>query len=374
MREGNLYILGAGASIGAKRYPENRFGQDKQMPSGNNFFYDVFQLEKSSKSGLDFMNSLDMTYEGLSKIIIQAWKLNPETEFHEKEQWQGINIEDVFTFFDIGEKLYSKNSGYRRAFKQGKDNLTDFIFLMITMRTIGQRCLYLEKLFSHIKDIDNIISFNWDPIAETTLEFLNKTHYQNYLQLFKDEKIKIKKFSKKGLILKLHGSINWMICNNKNCIKYNRNQLIFGASDNKLSSLSISDFDKCKYCGNRLEVNIIPPSSNKISIHKDSFINKQWLLAREKLKFIKKLIFIGYSFPPTDFYSEWLFRQINFLIDDKNEFINMDIDIVNPDIFDKNSLTYERYHSIFKGHNLHYFKDLKSYVNCNQMGGSHVVS
>jgi hypothetical protein len=362
MQKSNLYILGAGASIGANRYPKNRFGQNMQMPSGKNFFYDVLQLEKPNKSGLDFINILDEMYESLSKIIIQAWKLNPEKEFYEKEQWRGVNIEDVFTFLEIGEKLYNKNSGYKRAFKRGRDSLIDFIFLAIAMRTIGQRCLYLEKLFSNIDEIDNIISFNWDPIAETTLEYLNKTHYQNYLQLFKDSKIQIKKYSKKGLILKLHGSVNWMICKNKNCTKYNKKQLIFGALDNKLSSLSMSDFNKCKYCGNRLEVNIVPPSSNKISIHKDSFIHKQWLLAREKIKFIKKVIFIGYSFPPTDFYAEWLFRQINFLIDDKNKSINIDIDIVNPEIFNKNSLTYERYHTIFKGHNLQYFMDLKSYI------------
>ena len=105
-----LYILGAGASIGANRFPNDDLFLDKKMPSGKNFFYDVFEIAQPSKGGLDFFNILDMTYEGLNLLIQQVWKLNPDRQAWDKKQWENINIEDVFTFIDVGTKIYRKNS------------------------------------------------------------------------------------------------------------------------------------------------------------------------------------------------------------------------------------------------------------------------
>jgi hypothetical protein len=366
MKKTTLYVLGAGASIGANRYPRDIYFQDHSMPSGPNFFYDLFLIEKPSKPELDFMNSLDMTYTGLNKIIVQAWKLPPDRQFWDKNVWKGVNIEDVFTFFDVGEKIYGKGSPYNKAFKKSKEDLMHFIFLMITMRSVGQRCHFLNKIFlKNLGDQDSIISFNWDTLAETTLEYLQKPHYKNYLSLFKSNKLDEAKLSKKGLLLKLHGSINWMYCTNKHCKKFNKVQIIKGRGD-KLITLSLGELDNCKYCGSKMKVNIIPPTSNKIGIHKDSFIHKQWLICREKFRYTSKLVFIGYSFPSTDFYSEWLFRQINFLMIDKDQFVKMEIDVVNPEMLDHKSLTYQRYYNIFRGHKINIFKDLKSY--CAHIG------
>ncbi len=354
--------MGAGASIGANRFPKDSYSLDKKMPSGKNFFYDVFEIQKPSKGGLDFFNILGMTYEGLNLLIQQAWKLNPDRQAWDKKQWENINIEDVFTFIDVGTKIYRKNSNYGKFFEHARKSLIKFIFIIISMRTLGQRCLYLEKLFGKLNDEDSIISFNWDTLADTTFEYLSNSQYQNYLSLFTNRSIDIRKYKKKGLLLKLHGSVNWMTCSNRKCKSYNLIQLITSTKYSDLKRLSLSDFDGCKHCGNKLEVYIIPPTSNKIDIYKNSFIHKQWLLVREKLRHISKLVFIGYSFPLTDFYAEWLFRQINFLIDTEKKFVQVNIDIVNPEVMNKKSTTYKRYKYIFKGHRFNFYENLKSYV------------
>jgi hypothetical protein len=357
-----VYILGAGASIGAKRFPTKYFSQNRKMPSGKNFFSDIFENPGASKNGLDFFNIMDHLYEGLSLLIQQSFKLNHERQFWDKNEWKNINIEDVFTFIDIGTSLYSKNSKYRKVFNLNRENLIDFIFISISMRTLGQHCKYLVKLFRNISNDDNIVTFNWDTIADTTLEYLKAEHYKNYISLFSKDKINYKEYIRKGLLLKLHGSLNWMVCKNKLCEYFRRMQLITSKKDTSLKNLSLGDFKDCPYCGNKMEIYIIPPTSNKIDIYKNNFISKQWLIVREKLKYIEKLVFIGYSFPPTDFYSEWLFRQINFLVDKDNKFQTYDIDVVNPECMNKRSITYQRYKSIFKKHKAKYYKDLESYI------------
>lgn len=357
-----LYILGAGASIGAKRFPTKYYEQKRNMPSGQNFFSDIFEQPGASKNGLDFFNIMGELYEGLNQMIQQAWKLDPERQFWDRNEWKNINIEDVFTFIDIGTSLYPRNSHYRKIFELSRESLIDFIFISISMRTLGQRCEYLEKLFKDIKNDDNIITFNWDTIVDTTLEYLKTEHYNNYLSLFHNNKIHYKKYAKKGLLLKLHGSLNWMICQNKVCDYFKKIQIITSQQDTSLKNLSLSDFKDCPHCGNRMEIFIVPPTSNKIDIFRNNFISKQWLIVREKLRFTKKLVFIGYSFPPTDFYSEWLFRQVNFLIDKNKNFQTFEIDVINPDCITKRSVTYHRYKRIFNRHNVKYYKDLKSYV------------
>ena len=73
---------------------------------------------------------------------------------------------------------------------------------MISMRTLGQRCLYLEKLFENLNDEDSIISFNWDTLADTTLEYLSNTQYQNYISVFSKRSFDIRKYKNKELLLK----------------------------------------------------------------------------------------------------------------------------------------------------------------------------
>ena len=360
-----MYILGAGASIGAKRVPQNPNNLKSRMPSCLNFFYDCGLFDKPKDPDSDFLNLIPFIWEGLNQIIERSWRLNSNIQTFEKHEWKGVNIEDVFTFLDTGEKLYQKNNKIYKAFKSAKKSLIEYIFLEICMRSLGQRCEYLEKLFKNISDKDSIISFNWDTIAEVTLEYLNLPHYKNYLDLSINNKFTVHDFFQKCLLLKLHGSVNWMACLNKRCSLYNKNQIILSNKTRKVKDIKLDDFDKCSECGGKLSKNIIPPTSNKISIYKDSYMHRLWLLAREKLRFYKRLVFIGYSFPPTDFYSEWLFRQINFLHDRDAKFAIMDIDIVNPEILDKRSITYNRYYSIFKGHRIRKFNDLEEYVKKN---------
>lgn len=71
---------------------------------------------------------------------------------------------------------------------------------------------------------------------------------------------------------------------------------------------------------------------------------------------ISTAIFIGYSFPNTDFYAEWLFRQFQFV-----ERPNPRIVVVNPEMNDESSRTWQKYHSVFQGYEITAFETLKDF-------------
>jgi len=113
---------------------------------------------------------------------------------------------------------------------------------------------------------------------------------------------------------------------------------------------------KCPKCGNKHGGPfIVPPSSQKF-IHRGSFLQKLWLIARDKLPLCRRLIFVGYSFPATDFYSEWLFRQIYFVDGQQPEII-----VVNPEIMKKKSQVSHRYERLFRGCKIHRFATMQSF-------------
>ncbi|MCI0329528.1 MAG: hypothetical protein L0196_01040 [candidate division Zixibacteria bacterium] len=96
--------------------------------------------------------------------------------------------------------------------------------------------------------------------------------------------------------------------------------------------------------------------SNKL-IEQNTFLHKLWLIAREKLPYAKRIVFIGYSFSPIDFYAEWLFRQLRFSTHDMPEII-----VVNPEMFKKGSPVSKRYKTIFKDFKLVKYRTLADFA------------
>lgn len=350
-----MIVLGAGASIGSKRFPI-RSSMDQirdTMPSAENFFYDLFKRNKSDNLPEGSMNSLAVHYEQLNDLITMAWNIN--TDGFEPKEWKGVNIEEVMTFLEVSSNMHLDGSEEQMVCKKAQKYLLDFLNPFMPMICEDQHCEYLLDIFCTIDKKDTVISYNWDTIAEHTLEKISAVQLKNYAKLLRSESIKIKNFFDKGLLLKLHGSFNWMLCQDKQCDLYNK--IIPPFKNKRYKLLTLRETWNCPSCkGGKLKSHIVPPVSNKM-IHKDSFMKNQWLIAREKLLYAKEIVFIGYSFPPTDFYTDWLFRQLNFIVGRPK----IKIIIVNPEYGKKNSIVTKRYNSLFKGHEIESYKTLKEY-------------
>lgn len=350
-----LLVLGAGASIGAAKYPiESSVRQaTAKMPSGENFFYDLFHQGKMDTHGERYVNSLGLTCEGVNDLIVRAWGLEKNLSRFEPEEWRQINIEDVFTFLDIGERMYPQRTSYQKGFRNCKRELASFVTFQLLHKSEGLHCERLMAVLCELKPTDSVISFNWDTIADFTLQRLDTPIYESYLHMMTAAKLRLRDYSNRGVFLKLHGSLNWLVCPNPKCHLHGKARL---AVEGK-RLLRLLEMHKCPKCGNeRCEPFIVPPTSNKL-IRPGSVLHKLWLIARQKLSSCRRIVFIGYSFPATDFYSEWLFRQIYFLNGNRPEII-----VVNPAMKKKDSDVQRRYQRLFKGCKMEVFRDLKEFT------------
>jgi hypothetical protein len=348
-----LLVLGAGASIGAAKYPiESSYRQRiSKMPSGNNFFHDLFFLGKTDTHGAEYVNSLGLTMEGVNDLIVRAWALKNNTKHFDPEEWRQINLEEVFTFLDIGERMYPRGTGYQRGFKEFKLQLEEFITMFLSVKSEGFHCEHLMHILSRLQPTDSIISFNWDTIADFTVQKSESPLYAGYHDLMKANPLRVSDFVHRGVLLKLHGSLNWFVCPNPQCTLHGKVRL--AVRDEKL--LRLLEMHKCPMCGNEGKPFIVPPTSQKFIRH-GTVLHKLWLLAREQLQYCRRIVFIGYSFPTTDFYSEWLFRQIYFIEGRLPEIV-----VVNPEIMKTRSEVSQRYQTIFRGCPIHKFSTLEAF-------------
>jgi len=87
------------------------------MPSGDNFFYDLFFQGKTDTHDKRLLNVLGLTHEGLNDLIVRAWGLDKNLSHFDPEEWKQVNIEEVFTFLDIGSRMYPPNTRYQKGFE-----------------------------------------------------------------------------------------------------------------------------------------------------------------------------------------------------------------------------------------------------------------
>lgn len=354
IKKRKIVVLGAGASIGSKRYPiKSSYDQVRTtMPSAEKFFYDLFKTNKIDNRPASSINLLGLTFEGVNDLITRSWNIN--NKGFDPTEWKGVNIEDVMTFFEVGSKMHPSGSNEQKMFTKAQEYLLSFMYPLMPMMCEEQHCEYLLHVFFGLGNKDTVISYNWDTIADFTLAASRSAQLKNYARLLRTESINPKDFREEGLLLKLHGSFNWMVCQNRQCNNYNKIKPPFQKNSYKL--LTMRETWTCSCGSSSLKPLIVPPVSNKM-IHRNSFLKNQWLIAREKLLDVSELVFIGYSFPPTDYYTDWLFRQIN-LIEQRPK---LKITVVNPEYGKRNSLVTKRYNSIFKDHDIESYKTLKEY-------------
>jgi hypothetical protein len=171
-----------------------------------------------------------------------------------------------------------------------------------------------------------IITFNWDHVPEWLL--FSKFGSLNYC-LDSDD---VKKVDKnlgnvlKGVkLLKLHGSVNWLVCENPNHPIHIYNS--WQAQKGRLNS--------CRKCGCQLYKMVVPPVWHKRAYaHR---IGELWEIAADELCAADKIVIIGYSLPIFDISAKYLLLLSTYL----NRKVRVEI-INGPDFDD------EGYKKVFK--------------------------
>lgn len=169
---------------------------------------------------------------------------------------------------------------------------------------------YLDFVKKEVKINDTIITFNYDLVFENSASELNRKI--NYYLGKKTLKASI-------LVLKLHGSVNWILCQRcKRAFKANNKYAVLESGLNSL---------KCPGCkSKKVEGAIIPPVLFKDTYY-TGWIKDLWLKAFDELSTANKVVFIGFSMSENDAYARTLFKigsntnqsdKLRYLVRNKN--------------------------------------------------------
>lgn len=314
-----VYVIGAGASHGELLKPlpglaTVSLGHPPPMISG---FFD--------KDLLDSLRYLEAEHEFRELIPhIRAARLLGDP-FGEGA-WKNLNLEEILTAVEIEREFQNPESDPGASLLVVRNGLIRYIRRIIGLCTQNTYGEYYRKLVTALKANDSIITFNWDLLLDQ--EFIPmgmiRGCYSNLLRKVRptdrwlDDHLQYDQTD--GLFLKLHGSLNWYRCGNPKCPEsfaflMDTQPCLFVCTGNTDSS--------CERCGSEMNPIIVPPVLRK-SITEDPVIRSAWGLAWRKLREASRVVVIGFSAAPTDFYTSWLLRSTVGVRE------HVRIDVINP--------------------------------------------
>lgn len=325
------YVLGAGFSYGTgHRAPVgNHF---IRMPTQDTLLQELCRFHYRKIKQLDKIASLIRQY--FSPNTYRASR-NKGSKRH--EDIYGLSLEEVITFFY--ETISSKKAApkIKIALTELQELITELIAYLSLNGKPGQNDV-LRKFADRLFKTDVIITFNWDTILDRTLSNRLKFWHPRwgYGKSVKNEfkynaRHSLKVPQKYPRLLKLHGSINWTA-----------HRWEIGSEEKLIAHAWGPDQRNFK------DVVMIPPKMIKSEIFGDipldenrpeeffgnevisrDFYTKLWSEAENHLSISRRIVFVGYSFPPADYaFGNMLRRAISRMKISLGRFPG--VDIVDP--------------------------------------------
>ncbi|MHA1410734.1 MAG: hypothetical protein ACTSQY_10595 [Candidatus Odinarchaeia archaeon] len=339
-----VYILGAGATAHAgaplgnnilKKYIEIKLQQlerDKKM----------FSKQGATSTTAQILGNFSNLHNIL--MIQPNCKFTHITPLRELLEENLPNIEDVFTLYDMALQK-DEPFLFEADIDQNiiRKDILDLLTRTIVLSTVGAlnknfTTQPYQKFVDHLTKDDVIISYNYDTLLdnailhkfgelnygfdilteENIIEPLSEEEKTKYFQSFADkEGISVEEFKAKychpkekselkfgenaPLLIKPHGSLNWLYC--PKCYRYyclRRKELI-----NKEAFLHFFPNECMDRCGGNLQQFIVPLTHHK-TFH-NPILNYLWMRVTQELSMADIVYFIGYSIPDADYTSKYYF-------------------------------------------------------------------
>lgn len=312
--EKRIFILGAGASIGHS---------NGIFPNIHTFFTKAIELGLGKE---DFFKKIqEYVHFFIGKEVTR----------------EPVNIEDVFTHFEIEIERTSNPELINHKYWLTKIISEVLLRLERKLMEANHPKGEYHSFIGHLLPQDTVLSFNWDTVLDNifgkqysfsqdaSLRIENTDlHYRNFMHYISgvgeatidrsnieppyplDGKSR-KETIEMGYFLKLHGSIDYFVCNNMSCRAYGK---LFAVPNPSRQYA-------CRECDEYVDVLIVPPVFNK-TIRQYPAIRRIWNLAKRQVEAATEIVIWGYSLPPGDYYSTWLLRQSRFMPISKFTIIN----------------------------------------------------
>jgi hypothetical protein len=260
----------------------------------------------------------------------------------------GVGLEQYFreieTRAEVGTFAKSKNKP--KDWAQRQRDLEELIRRVLLHTTCeldaGSARLHNSdvhrKILAQVKSGDTLVTFNYDTVIEESMPYVDglwdpsdgygfraSGTTLDWARMWRDKRPA--KFSRSSQVrlLKLHGSLNWTLYQNK-AVRLKPRPYVVRARN------GVPVTDKCS---------ILPPGWHK-RIDKNPF-RELWRRARLEFENCSSLAIVGYSLPETDLLARALFAEVNRLRSARGHFLHH-LYLAEP-----NSTIKDRFVTLFAG-------------------------
>ncbi len=272
-----------------------------------------------------------------------------------------LTLEGVMNHFYLEHQIFDERSqfGTSSASSSSRTNALNELLVYTLAETLeGPPCRKHAKLASSLNPGDVVWNFNYDLLMDNALYGLNKMSDSGYVMRF-DYTLTTGGWRETSdshsdvIVLKLHGSMNWLRCG-----QCGRNLLLREQkSVSAFSSTILGGGIVCPKCESKsladLHRVIVPPAGLKNFLDMD--IRYLWRTAPSCCKNTKRIVVIGYRFSDVDYELEMLLRT---MVQNKTLKANTPITIVNP----KPDMVRDKFASIFGQTNISHKNDLTEFL------------
>ena len=299
-----VFFLGAGASKAMAGLPMmTEFFDDFQREDAIQYWALNWFIKQNKHLFSDNDEGKKINLEKLFNYLFLC--LNPFADIY-SEQALDFSLNRLFI---VEEEVINRGAKVNEElsyFSQEKPTLRSFL---LNIQEQLERYMFkklhfdpgidAKKLVEQLEDGDCIITTNYDLLIDWALKRYKEDMWKRSRKLIAGEPLfPEEKERGKGLYLKLHGSLNWFVCPNKECPNHFR---IFVKE-------KVDESYYCERCGRTLKRLIIPPIFYK-NIQDYPKLGFIWDIAFERLSKADEIIFYGFSFAPSDFPISWLLRE-----------------------------------------------------------------
>lgn len=324
-----VYILGAGASTGESlRMIPGRpeMPVDTPPPLVNGFFRNSL-YQAIGYSGQHAEQDFSEAFRYIRDTMLIQDTIG-------QGAWEALDLEQVSTSLELQREFANPESDLGAYSVIARNKLIRYIWRILALCTQYKYGEHYRRLVSSLEVDDSIITFNWDLLIDQELDPADQqkpSHYSNFLSLALGKDLGggavFALTGNPGMFLKMHGSLNWLHCQNFRCP--GNSEMEFDADTqgclNRAMGIHFREM-ACERCASEMLPLLVPPLLRK-PVAENTIIRSVWGLARQRLLNAEKAVIIGFSAAPTDFYAAWLLRSTLglrenvevFLVDPKND-------------------------------------------------------
>jgi hypothetical protein len=236
------------------------------------------------------------------------------------------DLEEIFSFLDMSVTRLPAWTGHPSAVDMIRQNYPLGDLLLYVQRRLqipdDESCTKHLALFDSLTPQDTILTLNYDLVADQSLAAIEKAPDGKFPRFSRMDKLSalvgkpefmageppslLPEEQETGFFLKLHGSLDWLYCPNRECPNGSR---FFALSAEHLKA-GQGVGKPCRRCGSALSAFIVPPVSSKHRVL-EGRLGFIWSQALRELQAATRVIVVGVSMAPSDFELRWLIHMGN---------------------------------------------------------------